>query len=215
MTTREPSPFDQPEWQNLPFADCEKTYLDDLVDILVHLPSCSFKVHKWQKARSSKESSDLRRQILEQTESLLLRLDLFSELYDIECLDTAFQATFVALFHSACLICLNYHSIVASMEERDELRMEEHAEMILKCASYHQKAGIHSGGSFNMSFPLKIASLMPPSERMRPSARDDFELGRSERSHGSVSSNLPFVYVVVPARGIMTPLLQLKLNLLI
>ncbi|KIW87935.1 uncharacterized protein Z519_11520 [Cladophialophora bantiana CBS 173.52] len=161
-----------PEWHNLPFVACQKSYLDDLVDILVQLPSCSFKVHKWKKDKSLRESADLRRQILEQTDSLLLRLDLFSELYDIERLTTAFQASFVAFFHSACLICLNYHSVVASVSMTETSRMEEHAEMILKCASYHKEAGIHSGGSFNMSFPLKIASLMPPSEDIRERAQD-------------------------------------------
>lgn len=171
MTTRQPSPFDQPEWHELPFTGREKTHLDKIVDILVQLPSCSSKMFELETTRSSEKSRCLRSQILQQTDTLLMQLGLFSELNDIESIGSGFQATFVALYHTACLICLRFRSRLESLDKKEELRMEDHAKMILECAIYHKNAGLHSGGSFNMSFPLKIACLMSPSEQIKGQAQ--------------------------------------------
>ena len=50
--------------------------------------------------------------------------------------------------------------------------MDWHATMIMKCAAFHKTIGMNSGGSFNMIFPLKIASLMAPSTEVMDQAQE-------------------------------------------
>ena len=173
MTVQEPSPLDTPEWRKVPFAVQPKSSFDELVDILLQLPSCSFKFHQLQKAEGTRlDPAGLRKDIIEQTKDLLPQLNLLSAKYPVGKFHTAFQATFAACLHAAYVICWRYFNAVSGADEVLEPRMNWHAEKILECVHLLGSAGPHSGGSFTMSFPLKIVCLMVPDRHIRAQAQE-------------------------------------------
>ena len=81
--------------------------------------------------------------------------------------ESVLAATFTSLYNSANIIAFTYLAPISTTPDTYYRKATVHAASILSSIAYHESQGPTSGGSFSMLFPIRIVSLMSPSEEQK------------------------------------------------
>lgn len=101
--------------------------------------------------------------------------------------ESVFAATFTSLYDSANIIACNYLASISPTPNTYYWKATVHAASILSSIAYHESQGPKSGGSFSMLFPMRIVSLMSPSEEQKELAHETLVKWGKERGLDGVS----------------------------
>jgi hypothetical protein len=195
MILEEPSILASKPWSTIPFQQNHKMPLDTLLDIMHQLPSCFPYQNEMLKMRcKNPPASDAARQNLASTlQHVLHRLDQFWETHKSEIdpkyddrvasqietghyhtieFESPYAATVTSLYDSANVIVFTSLASASCTPDTYYWKATIHAASILASIAFHEAQGPLSGGSFSMLFPMRIISLMSPSQEQRVVAHE-------------------------------------------
>ncbi|KAF2801614.1 uncharacterized protein BDZ99DRAFT_528339 [Mytilinidion resinicola] len=201
MTLEEPSIFSTDVWNTVPFKLQPPSAFDELVGIMLQIPSCLPLRNEMQKFQGvDAVASELYRTYLaSKSQHILLCLHQYWEQYqqyidpnyerrmnrssplfgaDYSPLDedVIFQdscsATYTAQYDSANIAALTYLTAASVVPAKYERKIAQHGDSVLASIAYHELLGSFSGGSFSMILPTKIVCMMSPFESQRSTAQE-------------------------------------------
>ena len=176
MTTNKPHPFTSQSWLTTPFGTRLKTGNDQLVDILISLPSCLSLANELSNQNGS-QLSGTKTKLQSCVLDLIFRLDDWHQRFcgTVTGPDgqrhyrTAHMAVFMAIYDAGNLIAFQLLSLVLLLTHEHNERIHFHSKSILSADAFVESYGAiaPAGGYVLMVFPLKVLSVWAPLEEQR------------------------------------------------
>ncbi|KAF2496716.1 hypothetical protein BU16DRAFT_560037 [Lophium mytilinum] len=201
MTLEEPSIFSTDMWNTIPFELQPPSEFDELVGLMLQIPSCLPLRNEMQRFRGTDPvASELYRTHLNsKAQHILLclhqywqqyqqyidpnyerRLKRTSPLFGVDysplhnhvIFQDSCSATYTAQYDSANIAALTYLTAASTVPGMYERQIAQHGDTVLASIAYHELLGSFSGGSFSMILPTKIVCMMSPFESQRSTAQE-------------------------------------------
>jgi hypothetical protein len=189
-TLRSQCVFASEVWRTIPFFVHPKLPIDELIDILLYLPSC-LAIEVQLKSLDRDDDANLREELTKKLTDQLQQpmadlsewwakhhTDLFKDhdssvsfaiprtVPSPESFTSPMAATTLAYYSTAQVLVTQLFTLTAPSSLLDELIIR-HASLALSAIAYHRVCGPYSGGTFMMIYPMKVILFCSPCPNQR------------------------------------------------